>query len=149
MTGTIVPIREDMYYLLECRVLFPKEQKRGRKRVRWTGWLLYMDLHKVKAVKIRWKHMAVSWIDYKKIYDMVLQNWMIDWPLPPTVCSTLYSKYSSRACVFSKNAGSSALSAFVIVSARYDLFLSYFLAWSHFLLLDLLTFVIRNLDIIL
>ena len=63
--------------LLSCR-LFPEEQKECRKGTKGTGDLLYIDQHILKSSKTRKEDVAMTWIDYEKPYDMVLQNWIID-----------------------------------------------------------------------
>ena len=61
-------IREKIYYSLTSRGLFPDEQKGCRKGSRGTAKLLY---------KTRRKNPAMAWIDHKKAYDMVPENWII------------------------------------------------------------------------
>ena len=40
--------------------------------------LLYIDHHILKDRKKRRENVAMAWIDNKKIYDMLLQSWIID-----------------------------------------------------------------------
>ena len=47
------------------------EGKRGKEE------LLYIDQHILMDRKMRRKDVAMVWIDYKKAYDMVPQNWII------------------------------------------------------------------------
>ena len=63
-------------------------------------------------------------------------------PIPPAACSWLSRRDSACTGIFARSALSPALSASVIVSARYYLL---FLVERHFLLLDLSTFEIRFL----
>ena len=57
----------------------PEEQKGYRERSRGTAELLYIDQHVLNEGKTRRKNVAMAWIDYKKkIYDMVLQTWIIN-----------------------------------------------------------------------
>ena len=70
-------IREEIYYSLTSRGLFPNEQKGCRKGSRGTAELLYIDQHILNESKNRRKNLAMAWIDYKKAYDMVPQSWII------------------------------------------------------------------------
>ena len=71
-------IREDICYSLTSHGLFPEEQKGCRKGSRGTTELLYIDQHILNERKTRQKNLAMAWIDYKKAYDMVPQNWIIN-----------------------------------------------------------------------
>ena len=71
-------IREEIYYSLTSRTLFPEEQKGCRKGSRGTAELLYIDQHIVNENKTRRKNLVMAWIDYKKAYDMVPQSWIIN-----------------------------------------------------------------------
>ena len=55
-----------------------EEQKECRKGSIGTGELLYIDQHILNEKKTRRKNLAMTWIDYKKAYDMVQQNWTIN-----------------------------------------------------------------------
>ena len=70
-------IREEIYYSLTSRGLFPEEQKGYCKGSRSTAELLYIDQHILSESKTRRKNLAMAWIDDKKAYDMVPQSWMI------------------------------------------------------------------------
>ena len=59
--------------LISCR-LFPEEQKGCLK----GADLFYTDQHILKENKTRRRNIAMTWIHYKKAYDMVLQSWIID-----------------------------------------------------------------------
>ena len=71
-------IREDIYFSLTSRGLFPEEQKGCCKRSRGTVELLYIDQHILNESKTRQKNLARAGVDYKKAYDMVLQSWIIN-----------------------------------------------------------------------
>ena len=71
-------IRENIYYSLTSRELFPDEQKGCRKGSRGTAELLYIDKHILNESKTRRKNLAMAWIDYKKADDMVPQSWIIN-----------------------------------------------------------------------
>ena len=73
-----VQIREEIYYSLTSRRLFPEKQKGCRKRSRGTAELLYIDQHTLNENKTRQKNIAMARIDYKKAYDMVPQSWIIN-----------------------------------------------------------------------
>ena len=73
----MVQIRE-IYYLLISRGIFPNEQKGCCKRTKSTEDLLYIDRHILNKSKTRRKNLAMTWIDYKKAYNMVLQSWILD-----------------------------------------------------------------------
>ena len=70
-------IREEIYCSLTIRRLFPEEQKWFRIGSRGTGKLLYTNQHILNESKTRRKNLAMTWIDFKKAYDMVPQNWII------------------------------------------------------------------------
>ena len=80
MMGKIITaqIREEIYYSLTSCSLFPEEQKGCRKGSRGTAELLYTDQHILNESKTRRKNLALSWIDFKKTYDMVPQSWIIN-----------------------------------------------------------------------
>ena len=71
-------IRVEIYYSLIIRGLFPDEQKGCHKGARGTAELLYRDQHILNEHKNGWKNLAMTWIDNKKAYDMVLQSWIIN-----------------------------------------------------------------------
>ena len=70
-------IRENIYYSLTSRGLFPVEQKGCCKGSRGTTELLYIDQHILKKSKTSRKNLVIAWIDYKKAYDMFPQSWII------------------------------------------------------------------------
>ena len=70
-------IREEIYYSLIIRGIFPDEQKRYRKKSRDTGELLYIGQNILNESKTRHKKLAMAWFVYKKVYDMVPQNWIL------------------------------------------------------------------------
>ena len=61
-----VQIREEIYYSLTNRGLFPGEQKGCRKGSRGTAELLYIDQHILNESKSWQNNLAMAWIDYKK-----------------------------------------------------------------------------------
>ena len=75
MTGLIA---DQIYAHLDQKKLLPKEQKGCRKGSRGINDSLYIDTAVIKEVKPRNKNLAMSWIDYKKAYDMVPYSWIIE-----------------------------------------------------------------------
>ena len=71
-------IREEIYYSLTSRSLVPDEQKGCSKGSRGTAELLYIDQHILNESNTRRKNLAMTWIDYKKAYDMVPHSWIIN-----------------------------------------------------------------------
>ena len=71
-------IADQIYAYLDQEKLLPEEQKGCRKGSRGTNDLLYIDRAVIKEVKSRNKNLAMSWIDYKKAYDMVPHSWIIE-----------------------------------------------------------------------
>ena len=74
----IAQIREEIYYSLTSRGLFPEEQKGCRKGSRGTAELLYIDQQIPSESKTRRKNLAMAWIDNKKAYDMAPKSWIIN-----------------------------------------------------------------------
>ena len=68
MTGVIA---NQIYGHLDQQTLLPQEQKRCRERSRGTNDLRYIDRAVVREVKSREKNLTMTWIEYKKAYDMV------------------------------------------------------------------------------
>ena len=73
----IAHIREKIYYSLTTSGLFPDEQKGCRNGSRGTAELLYIAQHIINESKTRRKNLAMTWINYKKAYDMVPQSRII------------------------------------------------------------------------
>ena len=63
---------------LDQEMLLTEEQKGCRKGSRATNDLLYIDRAVIKEVKSRKKNLAMAWIYYKKVYDMVPHSWIIE-----------------------------------------------------------------------
>ena len=63
-------ITDQIYGHLDQQKLLPEEQKGYRKRSTRTKDLLYIDKAVIREVKSRKKNLAMSWIDYKKTYDI-------------------------------------------------------------------------------
>ena len=75
LTGVIA---DQIYAHLDQEKLLPEEQKACRKGSRGTNDLFYIDRAVIKEVKSRNKNLAMAWIDYKKVYDMVPHSWIIE-----------------------------------------------------------------------
>ena len=71
-------IRENIYYSLKSRGLFPDEQKGCRKGSTGKAELLYIDQHILNESKSTRKNLAMAWTEYKKVYNMVPQSWIIN-----------------------------------------------------------------------
>ena len=56
-------IREEIYFSLTNRRLFPKEQKGCQNGSRGTRELLYIDQHILNKSQAKRKNQAMSWID--------------------------------------------------------------------------------------
>ena len=71
-------IKEETYYSLTSRALFPDEQKGCCKGSRGTAELLYIDHHTLNESKTGRKNLAMAWINNKEAYDMVPHSWIIN-----------------------------------------------------------------------
>ena len=67
-----------MYTHLLDNQLLTEKQKGARKKSRGTKDQLLIDKTILKEVKRLKKNMVMSWIDYKKDYDMVPHSWIKD-----------------------------------------------------------------------
>ena len=75
MTGVIA---DQIYAHLDQEKLLPNEQKECREGFRGTNDLLYIDWAIIKEVKSRNKNLAMTWIDYKKAYNMVPHSQILE-----------------------------------------------------------------------
>ena len=64
-------MREEIHYSLISRRLFPEEQNGCGKGTRETPELIYTDQYIFKESKTWRKNLAMTWIDYRKAYDMI------------------------------------------------------------------------------
>ena len=66
-------IADQIYRHSNQKKLLPEEQKGRKKRSRATNDLLYIDRDRavIREVKSRKKNLAMTWIDYRKTYDMM------------------------------------------------------------------------------
>ena len=65
-----------VYRHLDLQKLLTEEQKGCRERSRGTNYLLHIYRATIREVKSRKKDLAMTWIDYKKTYDMVPYSWI-------------------------------------------------------------------------
>ena len=70
--------REEIYYSLTFRGLFPEEQKGCCKVSRGITELLYINQHILNKGNIRRKNLALAWVDNKKAHDMVPHSCIIN-----------------------------------------------------------------------
>ena len=70
-------IKEKIYYSLISRGIFPDKKKGCCKRTRGSEELLYIDQPTLNESKTRRRNLVMAWIDKKKAYDMVPQNWIL------------------------------------------------------------------------
>ena len=66
-------VKEEIYSSLISQGLLSEE---GRYATR--GSILYIHQHTLKESKTKRKTVAMVWIDYKKVHDIVPQSWIID-----------------------------------------------------------------------
>ena len=90
--NTKAQIKEEIYFLQTNHGLFLKEQKGCHKGSRGTWELLYIDQYILNDSKTWRKNLFMAWIDYKKVYDMILPSWIIN-------CLKMY-KISDEAIKF-------------------------------------------------
>ena len=69
---------EKIYDHLKVNNLLPDEQKGCRKGSRGTKDQLLIDKAILREVKMKKRHLAMGWIDYRKAYDMVPHSWMLE-----------------------------------------------------------------------
>ena len=70
--------QDQIYAHLDHEKLLPEKQKGCKKVSRGTNDLLCIDRAVIKEVKSRNKNLQMTWIDYKKAYDMVPNSWIIE-----------------------------------------------------------------------
>ena len=56
--------------------LLPEEQKGCRKQSRGTNDQLFIDKVLMKGLKQRMKNVAMKWVDFKKVHDIVQHSWI-------------------------------------------------------------------------
>ena len=74
MTGVIA---DQIFAHLDQEKLLPEEQKGCRKGSRGTNNLIYIDRAVIKELESRNKNLAMTWIVYKKAYEMVPHLWIM------------------------------------------------------------------------
>jgi len=71
-------LADNMYDYLERERILPEEQKGCRKGRRGTKDQLLIDKAILKDCRRRHTNLAMVWIDYRKVYDMVPHSWIIE-----------------------------------------------------------------------
>ena len=67
---------EEMYTYLEGENLLTNEQKGCKRKSRGTKDQLLIDKTVLKDCRKRHTNLAMTWIDYKKAYDLVPHSWI-------------------------------------------------------------------------
>ena len=65
-------------WLFRKENVIAREQKGCRRKCKRASDLLFMDKMILHEERMRKKNLAVTWIDYKKAYDMVLYSWIVE-----------------------------------------------------------------------
>ena len=71
-------LSDEIYLFLEKNQLLPEEQKGCRRKSRGTGDQLYIDKMILREVKVKKKSLAISWIDYRKAFDIMPHSWILE-----------------------------------------------------------------------
>ena len=74
LTGVIA---EEVYGFLDTNLL-PQKQNGCNRKSRGTNDLLFIDKMIMRDVNMRKRTLSMTWIDYKKAYDMVPHSWIIN-----------------------------------------------------------------------
>ena len=75
LTGVLA---ETLYQHSDSNCLFPDEQKGCRKRSRGTKDQLLIDKQILREARLKKRCLAMGWIDYRKVYDMVPHSWIVE-----------------------------------------------------------------------
>ena len=67
---------DQIYGHLDQQKLLPEERTRWRKTSRGSNDLLFIDWPVIREIKSRKKSLPITWIDWKKAYDMVPHSWI-------------------------------------------------------------------------
>ena len=73
LTGVIA---EEMYNYLEREKILPEEQKGCKRGIRGTKDQLLIDKTVLKDCKKRHTNLSIAWIDYRKAFHLVPDNWV-------------------------------------------------------------------------
>ena len=71
-------ITDEVYEFLEKEKLLPEEQKGCKSKSMGTTDLLFIDRLVLREARMRKKNLAMSWIDYRKAYDMMPHSWILE-----------------------------------------------------------------------
>ena len=69
-------ISEEIYGFLDDKKLLPEEQKECKKKPRGAHDLLFIDTMVLKHARSNQRNLAMTWIDYRKAFDMVPRSWI-------------------------------------------------------------------------
>ena len=67
-----------VYEYLQVYKLIPVEQKGCRRNIRGTKYQLLIDKMVLNDCKKRHTNLGMTWIDYKKTYDMITHSWILE-----------------------------------------------------------------------
>ena len=69
---------EKIYDHLQENSLLPEEQKGCQKKSRGTKDQLLIDKAVLREARVKKRYLAMSWIDYRKAYDIHTHSWILD-----------------------------------------------------------------------
>ena len=69
-------ISKHLYSFLEEEKILPKEQKGFKRNSRGTKDQALVDKAVLKDCKRRSTNLAIAWIDYRKVYDIIPHSWI-------------------------------------------------------------------------
>ena len=75
MTGIVA---EKIYNFLDVNDKLPVEQKGCKKKIRESIYQLLIDKTILRDCRKRHTNLGMTWIDYKKAYDMVPHSWILE-----------------------------------------------------------------------
>ena len=71
-------LSENLYIHVECNCILPEEQKGCRRRSRETKDQLLIDKAVIRNCKRRKSNFFMSWIDFRKAYDLVSHSLILE-----------------------------------------------------------------------
>ena len=71
-------IANSVYEYLQVYKLIPVEQKGCRRNIQGTKYQLLIDKMVLNDCKKRHTNLGMTWIDYKKTYDMITHSWILE-----------------------------------------------------------------------
>ena len=139
ITGTIA---ESIYNFFDVNIELPVEQKGCRKKSRGTKYQLLIDKMILRDCRKRHTNLGMTWIDYKKVYNMVLHSWILEsleliqvsenilkfvkrsmanWKTELTSCGESLAKVNVRRGIFQSDSLSSLLFVICMISLTHVL----------------------------